>query len=383
MYISGRNTRFMEIVIKEVSTATDLDKFIRFPYQLYKNAAGWIPPLMKGEYTILSRSKNPIFSNAEMVLYLAFKGTELVGRIAGIINYNETAALNKNIARFGSMEFVNDPQVSRALVEAVEDWAGSKGMTALKGPVGFTNLDSAGLLTEGFNEPGVFATTWNFEYYPAHLAALGYEKEMEWVEFEFTLPTAVPDRLNQFSGLLKTRFGMEVYQFKSRTELKQHTAELFDLLMEAYRSLPTYVPMSKQQIEWYLNQYIGFLKPNYFTVVKNNNNQIIGFGITLPSLANAMKKANGSLFPFGFYHVLKALLKNDTADLVLIGVKDEWRKKGVPALIFHEQIKVFIQLGVSKIKVHPMLEDNIHVLSLFKDFGARLYRRRRCLIKNL
>ncbi|MFQ5446326.1 MAG: hypothetical protein ACE5FF_05280, partial [Saprospiraceae bacterium] len=312
-----------------------------------------------------------------------WKDGRMVGRIAGIINQLELKHIGENHARFGWLDFTEDEGVSGALMDAVEVWARTQGMVLLKGPYGFNQLDKTAMLTEGFSTLGTMSTIYNYPYYPQHLERLGYRKELEWVEVEFELGAQFPERYQRMSDLAQQRYSLHIMQPQNKSEMRKLGKHLFDLMMETYRTLPGFTPISKKQQEVYMEKYISFLRMEYVQVITDRERTPIGFGVSMPSLSKAMQKAHGKLLPFGIFHLLRARRHNDTGDLALIGVKKGWRKKGIHGIIFNETGKAFIRSGIYRVQTNPMLEFNDSVLSLWKGFSPKIYKRRRTYKKKL
>ena len=373
----------MTIEIKEVKTESELKQFVEFPFKLYKGHQHWIPPIKRAEMATLTPEKNPVFEHSEAIVFTAWKNGKLVGRIVGMINQIELDFIKKKHARFGWIDFIDDKNVSKALIEAVEKWAKQKGMDLLKGPYGFNQLDKNGMLTEGFDSTGTVNTIYNYEYYPKHIEALGYEKELEWVEYWMRLAKEIPPKIAKISSLVRKRYKLTTIQPKTTQEMIERGDQLFDLLMETYQDLPGFVPISDNQRKSYINRYIKFLRKDLVVIVADENDEPIAFGVTMPSMTKAYKKAKGNLFPFGILHMLAARKWNDTADLALIGVKEEWRKKGAHGLVFNDSIAALLPTKIYNIKINPMLEFNTNVLSLWKEFEHGEYKRRRTYQKKL
>ncbi|MBI1223943.1 MAG: hypothetical protein GC192_01785 [Bacteroidetes bacterium] len=369
--------------IRTVNNLTLLKKFVDFPFQLYKNHPYWVPPLKASEMAWLQASKNPAFEHSEVELFLAFQNGKIVGRVAAIINHEETKRLGHRHARFGWLDFIDDADVSSALMLALEIWAKKQNCTRLKGPDGFNSLDKSGMLVEGFDQMGAMTTIYNFEYYPKHLKSLGFEKELEWLEIQSQLPDKIPEKITKAANLLKERYHLQVRRPNSKVEMIGFGKMVFKMLHETYQHLPVFVPISEAQQAFYIKNYIGLLPPKFVCVVENETEGPVGFGLTMPNMAKAMQKANGKLFPFGFFHLLRAQYSNDSGDLTLIGVKEEWRKKGIHSLIFTEIGDSFTKLGYQYFNVNPMLEDNQNVLTLWKEFDHKIHKRRRTFYKNL
>lgn len=373
----------MAIEIREVKTKKELKEFVLFPFQMYKEVPHWIPPIIKAEMQVLSPEENAAFEHSEAIILTAWKTGQLVGRIVGIVNQMETDFLGEKHARFGWIDFVDDREVSTALIQSVTDWAAQKGAIKLKGPLGFNQLDKNGMLTEGFDSTSTPNTIFNFPYYPEHLKEMGFVPDLEWVELELDIVGPLPPRYEKLTKLASKRYGITAFQPKKQSEMIEYGNQLFDLLMETYDQLPGFVPISKKQQQMYIEKYIKLLRPDFVVIVKDGEGNPIGFSVSLPNLSKAYKKANGKLWPFGIFHLLSARRKNDTGDLALIGVREEWRKKGVHGFIFYETGKAFKRAGINKIKINPMLEINNNVLTLWKEFPHRIYKRRKTFIKNI
>ncbi len=371
------------VEIKEVKSRRDLKKFVYFPYKLYAGNKYWVPPLVLDEMNTLRKDKNPAFEYCEAKYWLALKDGEVVGRIGGIINYKYIEKWGQRNARFGWIDFIDDPEVSKALLETVENWAREKGMTALHGPLGFCDLDREGMLVEGFDEMGTFTTIYNYPYYPVHLENNGYVKDVDWLEYELEVPQQLPEVIQRASQDALNRFNLKVLDAKRPKDFLPYVKGIFNLLNETYKDLYGVVPLSDKQIELYTKQYFGFVNPHYVKVILNQNDEVVAFGIAFPSLTQALRKANGKLLPFGFIHVLRALKKNDTIDLCLVAVKHELQGKGVNAILMSEIHKECIKNGIVKAECNPQLESNVKVRSQWRYFNFRQHKRRRCYIKYL
>lgn len=373
----------MTIEIREVKTKKELKEFVQFPFQLYGDVPYWIPPIINAEMRLLSPEDNPVFEHSEATILTAWKNGKMVGRIVGIINQMEEDFIGEKHARFGWIDFVEDKEVSHSLIDAVSKWAKKHGAIKLKGPLGFNQLDKNGMLTEGFDSTSTANTIYNYPYYPEYLREMGFVPELEWLELEIDFSVPFPPRFEKFVNVAAKRYGMTTYQPKGQSEMVEYGNQLFDLLMDTYRDLPGFVPISKKQQQTYIERYIKLLRRDFVVIVKDSDGQPIGFSVSLPNLTKAYKKANGSLWPFGIFHLLAARRKNNIADLALIGVKDEWRKKGAHSFIFYATGMAFKKAGITKVKVNPMLEINSNVLSLWKDFPHKVYKRRKTFIKDI
>ncbi len=369
--------------IRPVNSLALLKTFVDFPFQLYKNHPYWVPPLKASEMAWLQASKNPAFEHSDVQLFLAYRKNQVVGRVAGIINHTETERLGQAHARFGWLDFVDDPLVSAALMQAVETWARQQHCVKLKGPDGFNSLDKSGMLIEGFDQLGAMTTLYNFAYYPKHLQALGFEKELEWLEIQAKLPNPFPPKIVRAANMIQERYHLKIRRPNSKLEMVGFGKMVFKMLHETYQHLPVFVPISEAQQAFYIKNYIGLLPPKFGCVVEHETEGPVGFGLTMPNMGKAMQKANGKLFPFGFIHLLLAQHSNDSGDLTLIGVKEAWRNKGIHSLIFAELGNIFIRQGYQFFNVNPMLEDNQNVLTLWKEFDHKVHKRRRAFYKNL
>ncbi|MCK4690121.1 MAG: GNAT family N-acetyltransferase [Candidatus Marinimicrobia bacterium] len=373
----------MDIVIKEVENKLDLKRFISFPYKLYAGNKYWVPPLRFDEMNTLRRDKNPAFEFCEVKYWLAYKDGKIAGRTAGIINWRYVEKWKNRYARFGWIDFIDDEDVSKALIETVEKWAKEKGMEAVHGPLGFTDLDYEGMLIEGFEELGTMATIYNYSYYPKHLEKYGYTKNIDWVEFEIKVPQEVPEKIDRVANIALERNNLRVLKVKKSKELLPYTKDMFKVLDESYKDLYGVVPLSEKQVDLYIKQYFGFIRPDYISIVLDSNDRVAAFAITMPSLSKALQKSNGRLFPFGFIYLLKAMKKNNLIDLYLIGVRPEFQGKGVNGILIKELTKIFISKNIAKAETNVELENNIKVQAQWKLFEKRQHKRRRCYIKQL
>jgi GNAT superfamily N-acetyltransferase len=369
------------VQIAEANSNREVKKFIRFPFRLYKNNPYWVPDFVQGDFVTLK--KNPALEFCKTKYFLARKDGQIAGRIAGIINELENEKTREKLARFGWVDFTDDAEVSAALFRAVEQWAASEGMTAIHGPLGFTDLDREGLLIEGFDEPGTLATIYNHPYYQSHFEQNGYEKSTDWVEYEIEVPEEVSDRVNGFAKKIAARYHLREAEAKRPKDFKPYIPAIFKLLNEAYKDIYGFVTLNEKQIKFYSDQYFGFINPDFVSVILNEKDELVGFGITMPSFSRALQKSKGRLFPFGFIHLLRAMKKNDRADFYLIAVRDDYQKKGVNALIFNKIWNSFIKFGIRKIETNPELETNTAVQAMWQGYNPRNHKRRRCFIKQL
>ncbi len=369
------------IVIKEVGSKSDLKKFISFPDKLYKGSKYRVPQLHMFEKAALIPEKNPAFEFCEAKYWLAYKGNEIAGRIAGIINHKSNENWNEKHMRFGWIDFIDDNNVSAALLKTVEEWAKQKDMTAVHGPLGFSDMDLEGMLVEGFDEMGTQATIYNYPYYPVHLEKLGYLKDTDWVQFEIDVPDKVPDKLKRISSMVLEKYDLKILKAKKPKDILPYAKSMFFTLNEAFKSLYGFVPLTDKQIEKYTKDYFSAIDVKYVCFVMDKKDEVAGFGISIFSLSEALQKANGRLFPFGFIYVLKALRKNNKVDMLLQAVKPEYQNKGVAAIFYTEMMQSYIDNGVEIAISSHALEDNKSAFLMFKDYETRQHLKRRCYIK--
>lgn len=371
----------MSLKIKEVTTKKELKKFIKFPWGLYKDNPYYVTPLMDFEMSTLLKEKNPAFDHAEAKYWIAEKNGKIVGRIAAILL--EPELKEKSLARFGWIDFIDDKEVSSLLLETAKTWAESKGANAIHGPMGFTDLDFEGALVEGFEELATQATIYNYRYYIDHFKAWDLETAATWVELRGKAPAKNPEKVIRAVRIIEDRFKVKVKDFKNTKEILKYAPGVFEVLNEAYSDLYGYVPLTQKQIDYYVEQYFGFIRKEFVCIIVNESDDVVGFALTLPSLSKAFQKAKGSLYPFGFIHVLKSFYFNDLADLFLIGVKPEYQKLGIHALIYDYLQKIYEKKGIKYMASGPMLESNKNVLNTWSEFDIDVGKiKRSCFIKH-
>ncbi len=374
----------MSIIIKEVETSGDLRKFVKFKYTLYKDCPQFVPPFMFDELRTLSSKKNPAFEYCDTKLWLAFRDGKVAGRIAGIINNKYIKLWNKKAVRFGWLDFIDDREVVDALFDTLIKWAKEKGIEYIHGPLGFTDFDYEGMLIEGFKETGTLATIYNYEYYPEHLERMGFEKEVDWVEYEITVPDKIPEKVERLAEVIKKRLNIDVCKAKKAKEYLPYGKEIFNMFNDAYRNLFGFVPLSQKQIDIYIKQYIGYILPDYSILLLDANNKVAGIVIGMPSLTKALQKSKGHLFPFGFIHVFRALsTKNKYVDLYLGAIRPDLQGKGADALIITELTRACIKNKIISAESNIELETNTLVQAHWKHFDSRQHKRRRCFIKKI
>ena len=360
----------------------DLKQFIKFPFELYKGNPYYVPPIIDFEISTLSPKKNPAFKQAAAKYWLVKDGKKSVGRVAAILLNNEFE--DKKLVRFGWIDFIDDFKVSSLLIQTVEHFAKEHGAIGVHGPLGFTDLDFEGTLISGFDEMATQATIYNYPYYQTHFERSGYGKACDWFEMRGTVPEKVPDSIREIAQKVSDRYKIKSKKFKRTKEVLKYSKPVFDLLNETYRNLYGYYPLSNEQIDYFIKMYFGFIRLEYISLIVNENDDVVAFAITLPSLSKAFQKAKGHLYPIGFIHVLKSFYSNNHLDLFLIAVKPEYQRRGAFAIIFYELFSIFVNNGVKYLTTGPMMETNNSVLNSWKGMEEHLntYKiQRRCFIK--
>ena len=366
-----------KLSLKEVNSPELLRKFVEFPMELYKNNSCYVPPLINDEIKIWDPKHNAAFAYSESIKYLAFKDDKIVGRIAIIINHKEAEELGIFKVRFGWLDFIDDLEVSKLLINKTIDFAKEKNISKIEGPMGFTNLDKSGMLTMGFDKLATMIGLYNFPYYPEHLKKLGLVKEKEWVEFSLDLPKVLSEKVIKFNDLIKQKYKLRTLEFKNKEEIKPYIDPMFKLLDQTYNTLSTYTPITKEQITTYKEKYFPFIDKNFIICVVDEDDQLVSFAVTMPSYSKALQKANGKLWPFGWYYFWQATRKNDSANFYLIGILPEYQRRGVTAIIFKEIYDRFTKMGITYAETNPELEENKSVQVLWQDYNPVNHKRRR------
>lgn len=374
--IKSKNS-MSEVQIIQVNNEKQLSDFIKFPMELYKNNQNYVPSLINDEKNIWNPKENPALAYSEAKQFLAYKNNKLAGRIAVMINYKEAKELGIEKVRFGWLDFIDDEEVSKALINEAIKFAQEKNIKKIEGPMGFTNLDKAGMLTFGFDKLATMIGIYNFSYYPEHLEKLGLIKEKEWVEFEIDFPEVLPDKVLKFSKLIAEKYQLKTLEFKSKEEILPLVEPMFKLLDETYKNLSTYTPISDEQIQHYKEKYFGLINKDYIICVVDKEYNLVAFAITMPSYSKALQKSKGKLLPFGWWHFMNASRKNDRANFYLIGVHPEYQKRGVTAIIFKEIWNTFRKKGVKFLETNPELEENKNIQLLWQDYHPVNHKRRR------
>jgi GNAT superfamily N-acetyltransferase len=376
----------MAVIISEVKTRKELKKFVQFGIDIFEGNEYFCPPLIFDELNTLDSKKNPAFEVCEAVYYLAYKDGKIVGRIAGIINKQANAHWNVKKVRFGWFDFIDDKEVSKALLDAVVAWGKSKGMDALNGPVGFTDLDHQGLLVEGYEYLSLMAALYNHPYYVEHFEAYGLCKEADWIEIRIKVPEVLPEKMSRVANLIADRYKVRATHVKNSKELiKRYGYSFFDLIDTAYKQLYNYSPLTEKQKKYYSDLYFPILTFDLVSLLVNENDELVGVGVAMPNLSKELRKTKGKLFPFGWVHMLKALTAKtyESADLLLIAVRPDYQNKGINSLIFTDQLPFYQKHKVKYASVTAILETNMKSMANFLLFDHEIYKRRRAYIKQI
>lgn len=371
------------ITIKKVDSNKALKAFVKFPFELYKNNDYWVPPIISQELKTFDKNENPAFKDAEATLFLAYKNAKIVGRIAAVINWLEVKKSNVKKMRFGWFDFYDDPAISKALIEEVIKIGKQHQLEYTEGPVGFSNMDKVGVITEGFNQLGSMITWYNHDYYAKHYINLGFEIEKEYSESKFPFTNVDPKTFVKASRIIEQRYKLKHLGFKTNKELLPYADKMFDLFNKSYASLSSFVEITPVQKAYFKKKFIGFVNPEYVHFVLDQNNELVGFAIVMPRFATALQKMKGQLFPFGFLKLLNA--KKNSKDVVfyLIGIHPEYQNKGLTALIFKEYYRVFTEKGINMCYRTPELDNNEAIKKIWKHFNPEVYIRRKTFKKLL
>ncbi|TDD98756.1 GTP cyclohydrolase [Flavobacterium cellulosilyticum] len=371
------------ITIKEAITKKEMTEFVKFPFSLYKDNKYWVPPIIADELESFDKTKNPAFKSAEAKFYIAYKNDTIVGRIAAIINWSEVNDQKKKKVRFGWFDVIDDIEVTKALLEKVYELGHKNNLEHIEGPMGFSNLDKVGVLTEGFEEMGTMITWYNHPYFVTHLEKLGFVTEKEYIESIFPFSNVKPEFFMKAQELIKKRYQLKSLTFTKTKDIMPYVDKMFDLFNDSYASLSSFVAISDIQKEYFKKKYISFINPEYIKFVLDKNDKIVAFSIVMPSFSEALQKAKGKLFPFGFYHLLKARKESKDVVFYLIGVAPEYQNKGVPSIIFNEYYKTFTEKGIKNCIRTPELAENHAIHNLWKNFDPKVHCKRKTFIKNL
>lgn len=369
------------LIITSCDTISDLKKFVQFPYDLYKTDTYWIPPMKEDELKTLQTATNPAFSNCDAKFWIIEKNGKVAGRIGAIINKRYNERVGEQMCRLSRLEFIDDKEVSNALLDTVENWAKEKRMIGVHGPLGFTNFDHQALLVEGFDHLPSIASEYHFPYYRGHLEAAGYNKEIDWVEFRLKLGKEIPGKALKLNDDLRRHYDLKVVHFTNRKEMKAYAPKILALLNVAFSDLFSFVKMDKDLSAFYIDKYYNILNPGFVKVVEDRNDNLIGFIVSIPSLSEAMQKSKGKLFPLGWYYILQSLKSPKVVDLLISAIHPDWQAKGISALLITELQKVMIAHGVEYVETTGNLETNNKVINHWKNYSHIQHKRKRCFKK--
>lgn len=360
-----------------------MKQFVKFPFSLYKGNPYWVPPIIKDELEIFDKEINPVFETASAQFFLAYKNGKIVGRVAAITNSYEIEKQNIRKMRFGWFEAIDDLEVTKALLEKVQEIGRANQLAFVEGPVGFTNLDKVGVLTEGFDQLGTMITWYSKPYYKEHFETLGYTKEKGYFEKTFTFTDEIIAHFSKASKIVSRRSKVHTKTFTKTKDILPYADEMFRLFSDTYSKLSSYVPISDAQVAFFKKKYLGFINPEFIVFVMDENEKMVAFAITMPSFGKALQKANGKLFPFGIFHLLKARNNAESATLYLIGIHPDYQNKGVTALIIDYLGTMYLSRGIQTCLRTPELEDNLAIDLMWKNFNNRLRARRSTYRLNL
>lgn len=376
----------MALEIREITTRKELKQFIEFTNTLYRECEYYCPPLFFDEMNCFDKEKNPALEVCDYKLWMAYRDGKAVGRIAGVVNYKANEKWGYKNARFGWFDFIDDLEVSKALLDKVTAWGKEKGMTAINGPVGFTDFDHQGLLLEGYEYLAPMASLYNFPYYVKHFDAYGLTKDADWIEIQVYPPTCCPERLNRIAEIVKERSKVRVDKVKNARELvRKYGIEYMDVIDVAYQKLYNFQPMTIKQKNYYKDMYFPILNFDFVTLVVNDKDEVVGVGVGMPDISEPLRKCGGHLFPFGWYHVLKALKAKqmDAFNFLLIAVRPDYQDKGINALFFQDQIPYINKYKIKRLETTAILETNTKNIANFTQFDHKMHKRRRAYIKQI
>ena len=374
-----------DIVIKEAKTKAEYLAFVKFPYSLYKENPNWVPPLINDEIETIDPDLNPVYQNANASFFLAYQDEKIVGRIAAIVNWIEIKEIKKSKVRFGWFDVIDNINVTKSLIDCVIKFGKDHNLESVEGPLGFSNLDKAGLLIKGYEEQNTMITLYNYPYYSEHLKKLGFNEAAKWVEYEIKIDDfeSSPEKVKRFSKLIMERYNLSLLNFKNRKAIIPYVDQMFELLDKTYNKLQSYVPIQDYQIENYKKRFLKFINPDFIKCIIDQQGKLICFSITMPSFTEALKKVNGKLTLFNSIHILKAMYFNKRASFYLIGVRPDYQNKGITAIIFNEMQKLFNKQNINIVETNPELEENTAIQKLWKNYEHRLHKRRATFSKKI
>jgi hypothetical protein len=368
------------ITITEVHSKKDLKAFVKFPFSLYKGSKYWVPPIISQELKTFDKKINPVFNDADARLFLAYKDGKIVGRIAAIINWLEVKNQNQKKMRFGWFDVIDDVNVSKALLEKIHDIGKENQLEYMEGPVGFSNLDKVGVLTYGFDHIGTMITWYNHPYYASHFEQLGYAVEKRYLENKHAFKDITKESFARIQEIIKKRYELKALYFDKTKDVMPYADKMFDLFNESHSSLSSFVEITDIQKEYFKKKFLGFINPEYIKFVVDKDDNLVAFGIVMPSYSEALQKMNGRIFPFGIKHLLHAKKHCKKVTFYLIGVHPNYQNKGVHAIVFNEFHEAFAKRGITECIRGPELEDNIAIQQIWKNFKPVTHKKR-CTFK--
>ncbi len=374
----------MDLEIREIQTKRELKQFIQFANDLYKDCQYYCPPLFFDEMNCFNAEKNPAVEVSDYRLWMAYRGDKPVGRIAGIINRRANEKWGVKHVRFGWFDFIDDLEVSKALLDTVAAWGKEHGMDGLNGPVGFTDFDHEGLLLEGYEYLAPMASLYNYPYYVKHMDAYGLTKEADWIEIQVYPPAKCPERLERIAEIVKQRSHVHVDKVHNTRELvRKYGIQYMDVIDEAYQKLYNFQPMTDKQKNYYKNMYFPLLNFDFVTIIVNEKDEVVGVGVGMPDISAALRKCGGKLFPFGWYYILKALKAKqmDDFNMLLIAVRPDYQDKGINSLFFQDWIPYINKYKIKRMETTSILETNTKNIANFTQFDHKQHKRRRAYIK--
>lgn len=371
------------IEIKQVQTKKDVKLFTYFPLKLYKNNPYYVPPFISDELVVFDKKKNANLLDSEIVGFLAYKDNKVVGRIAGILQKSDNQITKKCRVRISRVDFIDDYEVTEKLFSAVENWAKEMGMNEVHGPLGFNDLEREGLLINGFDELSDFEENYSYDYYPKHFEKLGYTKSVDWNEYSISIPSVVDPKIDRLANIVSTRYKLNTVNGTIGKVLDKYSEQIFDLIEECYSPLYGVVPLNDRLKKQFIGQFKLLVSADYLSLVTNEQNELVGFGLVFPSLAKAMQKTKGKILSIHIFSLLRALKHNDTVDLALIAVKPSYSTKGVAAVVMDKIFKSMVKNGIKYAETNLQLENNNNIHNLFSGYNLRHHKDRRCYIKHV
>lgn len=369
----------MSVSIRTVRTKREFKIFARFANKLYKGNPYYVPSMPFDDLNTFDKEKNGAFDFCDAEFYLAYRGDEIVGRVAAIVNHKANEAWKVNQVRFGWIDFIDDLEVSKALLDAVVAFGKAHGMTQIVGPLGFTDFDPEGMLVEGFDRVSTMALIYNHPYYPEHMKKHGYVKETGWVEYRITIPQELPEKHVKYAEIIKDRYKLKVRKLtKRQIRTEKYGHKLFELINQTYCVLYGYSLLSPKQIDQYVDVYLGLVDMKMLTFIEDAEGNLVAAGVTIPSMAEALQKCNGEILPFGWWHLLKSMYwkKPDTLDMLLIGVRPDWQNKGINALLFVDLFQTYKKMGFKYAETNANLETNAKVQAMWTPFEREQHKKR-------